>query len=143
MIKIERLKKEDIPQLLELYKDIVPFENKVNDATKLYEEMLQEDNYYLIAAKKGDELLGSILGVCCKSLASMGEPFLVIEDVVVKENTRGMGIGKKLMDEADKFAKEKNCNYAILVSSDYRKSAHKFYEKVGFVDGVLGFRKIY
>lgn len=54
-----------------------------------------------------------------------------------------MGIGKKLMDEADKFAKEKNCNYVIVASSDYRKSAHKFYENVGFVDGVLGFRKVY
>ena len=58
MIKIERLQKEDIPQLLELYKEIVPFENKVGDATKLYEEMLQDYNYYLIAAKKGEELLG-------------------------------------------------------------------------------------
>ena len=63
--------------------------------------------------------------------------------MLLKKNTRGMGIGKKLMDEADKFAKEKNCNYALLVSSDYRKSAHKFYEKVGGVEGILGFRKVY
>lgn len=143
MIKIERLKKEDIPQLLELYKELVLFDNKVCEAEKLYEEIIKDDNYYLIAAKKDNELLGSMLGVCCKSLASMGEPFLVIEDVVVKENTRGMGIGKKLMDEIDKFAIEKRCNYAILVSSDHREAAHKFYEKVGFVDGVLGFRKVY
>ncbi|MGG5461297.1 GNAT family N-acetyltransferase [Clostridium sp. B9] len=94
MIKVERLDFKDIPQLLELYKELVNCENNV-------------------------------------------------EDVVVKENTRGLGVGRMLMDELDCFAKARKCAYAIVVSSDYRETAHKFYEKVGFVDGVLGFRKIY
>lgn len=143
MIKVERLDFKDIPQLLELYKELVNCENNVEDAMNQYKEMLQDKNYYLVGAKRGDELLGSMLGVCCNSLSMKGDPFLVVEDVVVKENTRGLGVGRMLMDELDCFAKARKCAYAIVVSSDYRETAHKFYEKVGFVDGVLGFRKIY
>ncbi|NOW53756.1 GNAT superfamily N-acetyltransferase [Clostridium saccharobutylicum] len=73
----------------------------------------------------------------------LGSIFLVIEDVVVKEGLRGKGIGRKLMESLDEFAKTKECAYAILVSSDYRKNAHKFYENSGFTDSVRGFRKVY
>ena len=43
----------------------------------------------------------------------------------------------------DKYASLKNCTYAIVVSSSYRKNAHKFYENIGFRDEVVGFRKLY
>jgi GNAT superfamily N-acetyltransferase len=70
-------------------------------------------------------------------------PFLVIEDVIVKDRNRGKGIGRKLMESLDEFAKNKNCAYAVLVSSAFRKGAHQFYEKAGFTDSVIGFRKVY
>ena len=48
------------------------------------------------------------------------------------------------MPEAvDAFAKEKNCAYAILVSSGFRTDAHRFYYNHGFNEDVKGFRKIY
>lgn len=88
MIRIERLKKEDIHQLLELYKELVPFDNKVCEAEKLYEEMIQDDNYYFIVAKKGDELLGSILGICVDIFLStnsnVGTIFFIIFLKIIK-----------------------------------------------------------
>ena len=36
------------------------------------------------------------------------------------------------MDRIDEIAQENKCDYAILVSSSFRKGAHKFYEAVGF-----------
>lgn len=93
-----------------------------------------------LIAKDNNEIVGSALGICCMSLAV---PFLVIEDVIVKDGNRGKGIGRMLMESLDEFARNKNCAYAFLVSSAFRKGAHQFYEKVGFIDSVAGFRKMY
>ena len=45
------------------------------------------------------------------------------------------------MKEIDNFAIDKVCVYAIVVSSGFRKFSHIFYEKVGFDEDVVGFRK--
>ena len=140
---IEKLKIEDVEDLLELYKKLTPFENSLEKSIEIYKEMLQEEQYLIVVAKEDDKVIGSVLGVCCKSIAAGGKPFLVIEDVIVDNKVRGKGIGKKLMKTLDKFAKEKHCLYTILVSSAYRKEAHKFYESLGFTEDVRGFRKMY
>lgn len=72
-----------------------------------------------------------------------GKNFLVIEDVIVKREYRGLGIGSELMKCIDEFAIKSNCGYSILVSKAYRKKAHTFYEKSGFTEDVRGFKKYY
>lgn len=140
---IDKLQIKDIESLLELYNELVDIENDKDIAINKYKEILENDNYLLIVAKDGDEVVGSILGVVCKCLAMNGDNFLVIEDVIVKENARGHGIAKRLMQSIEEFAKSKKCAYSILVSGESRKVAHKFYEKSGFNDEVIGFRKMY
>lgn len=137
---IEKLKTEDLSQVIELQRTLIPFEISFDKALNIYNEMLSNEDYFFIVAKENKEIIGCAIGICCKTIAV---PFLVIEDVVVKEGIRGKGIGGKLMESLDNFAKRKNCAYAILVSSDFRKKAHKFYENHGFADSVKGFRKIY
>lgn len=137
---IEKLKMEDLSDVLELHSTIVPFEISFDKSLETYKEMLVNENYFLVVAKEDNKVIGSAIGICCKCLAVA---FLVIEDLVVKDGLRGKGIGKKLMQSLDEFAKRKQCAYAILVSSDFRKEAHKFYENIGFTDSVRGFRKIY
>ena len=53
----------------------------------------------------------------------------IIEDVVVKENQRGKGIGKLLVKYLIEKAKKNNCDKIILSSSEKNL---KFYEKLGF-----------
>lgn len=140
MVTIEKLKKEDIPELLKLYQSLIPFNTSMAQSVEIYKEMLRDERYLLLVAKDDNEIVGSALGVCCIGLI---EPFLVIEDVIVKDGNRGKGIGRKLFEALDEFAKGKHCGYAILVSSAFREGAHQFYERIGFADSVVGFRKIY
>jgi len=137
---IEKVMKEELPELLELYKSLVPFDCNIEKSEKTYEEIIKNEKYHLIGAKENGELLGSMLAIVCNSITT---PFLVIEDVIVKEGLRGKGIGRKLMNKIDEIAEENKCDYAILISSSFRKGAHKFYEAVGFRDSVVGFRKLY
>jgi GNAT superfamily N-acetyltransferase len=137
---IEKLKIEELSEVLELHKTLIPFEILFDRSIEIYREMLMDENYFLLVAKEDNKVIGSALGICCKCLAVS---FLVIEDVIVKDGVRGKGVGKKLMESLDEFAKRKHCAYALLVSSAFRKEAHRFYEKAGFTDSVRGFRKVY
>ncbi len=140
---IEKLKKADIPQLIELYKELVDFENTVETANEVYEKMLADKSYYLLVAKEDDKIVGSILAIICHSIPLSGKSFVVVEDVIVKEEYRRFGVGRKLFEEIDKIALENNCCYSMLVSSGFRKEAHAFYENQGYNEEVKGFRKKY
>ena len=53
-----------------------------------------------------------------------------IDDLVVKEEHRGKGIGTKLIKEVENYYKDKNFNNMNLVTNGFQ--APKFYEKCGF-----------
>lgn len=139
-INIRKMIPEDLPQIQELYKELVPGGCPHPTLLKNYEKTCNHPDYTLLVATKEDVVLGSATGIVCTALDT---PFLVVENVVVREDCRGMGIGRAIFDKLDCFAMEKQCGYAILASSGYRKDAHKFYEAIGYNDDVRGFRKYY
>jgi predicted N-acetyltransferase YhbS len=140
---IEKLNKQDIPQLLELYKELTPFENSLDKAYAVYKKMNTDPKYLLLTAKENNELIGSACGVIMDSLATNGNPILFIDAVVVKKNSRRMGIGSNLFLKLDEFAKKNHAACAILVSAAFRMAAHEFYKSVGFINDARGFRKEY
>lgn len=139
-IQIRKVKREDLSQIRRLYKDLVPEGVSMEKLTKNYEAVTGSPNYYVAVAEGGGRILGSAMGIVCLALDA---PFLVIENVVVDSDCRGQGIGRKIFEALDCFAIEQNCQYALLVSSGFRKEAHCFYEAMGYTDDVRGFRKYY
>jgi len=55
-----------------------------------------------------------------------------IEDVVVDKNNRGKGIGKKLIEFAIEFARDKGISKIDLTSRPERVAANELYQKSGF-----------
>ena len=142
---IKKLSMDEIPQLIELHNELMSgyAENDVQTTQKIYQEIVDNDNYLVLVAKENDKIIGTATGVCCKILAFAGKNFLVVEDVIVAESAKRKGVGRGLFEALDSFAAEKNCAYAILCSSASRNEAHPFYEKMGYTDHVRGFRKMY
>ena len=141
---IKKLCIDEIPELIGLYSQLVPDEtNRPQVSQEIYRSILDNDDYLVLVAKESEKIVGTVTAICCKSLSLSGKCFLVVEDVVVEEGHKGKGIGRRLFEELDKIAHAKNCAYSILVSSGFRKGAHAFYEKMGYVDDALGFRKMY
>ncbi|MBA2655071.1 MAG: GNAT family N-acetyltransferase [Gammaproteobacteria bacterium] len=56
--------------------------------------------------------------------------FLHIKLLWVEEGARNKGLGKQLMEKAESYAKESNCQYIILETFDFQ--AKHFYEKLGY-----------
>lgn len=139
-IVVTTILEEDLEQLQQLYAELIPEGCQLSTIQKLFQKVKERNEYHILAAKRGAEVLGSVMGIECIALDA---PFLVVENVVVKKTCHRQGIGRKLFEALDVIAKENNCEYTILVSSGYRKNAHKFYESVGFTEDVRGFRKYY
>ena len=60
------------------------------------------------------------------------EPFVVIGGPVVDRYHRGQGVGRVLMQQAEKWALEQGCSIVRVWSSSVRTEAHRFYERLGY-----------
>jgi len=142
MIDIVRIKRNDLADLALLFEELSGKRTDINKMHQNFELIEKNENYYVLGAKCDGKLVGSLMGIICRDLVGECKPFIVIENVIVSNEFRGKGIGKKLMTEIERLAKEKNCYYTMFVSGIQRKEAHKFYESVGYkLDEVQGFKK--
>lgn len=55
-----------------------------------------------------------------------------ISGLVVDEKARSMGIGQRLLERAEQWAREKGCTAVGLRSNVIRDRAHAFYERLGY-----------
>ena len=52
--------------------------------------------------------------------------------LVVDENSRSLGVGQQLIEQAESWAREKSCRTIGLRSNVVRTRAHAFYERLGY-----------
>jgi len=81
------------------------------------------------------EVEGKIAGVISFHCVPMfhAEGFLGrITSMVVATDCRQKGIGRLLVDAAEKFGRERGCTRFEVTSGDHRADAHAFYERLGY-----------
>jgi len=92
----------------------------------------------ITAEEQGVAIGGAYLYIMHNDLHQ--EPFGFIENVFVEEESRGKGVGTKLIEAVIAEAKRENC-YKIICTSRYSNPhVHAFYEKFGFKDYGKEFR---
>ena len=143
MIETREARLEDLEGLNRLYLQLSGNDHGLSSRYKdIFAQMKSDSAYHLlVAVNEDDNVVGSVLGIICKSLAAHYESFLVIEDVIVDDTLRRAGIGRALFEKIEQIASENSCAYSILVSSGFRTEAHRFYENMGYTESVVGFRK--
>ena len=103
----------------------------IDSFSKNYDKIINESIFSsdevdgIVALEKGNVLGYASIHYINKITRKSG----IIEDVVVKENQRGKGIGKLLVNNLIEKAKNNNCDKIILSSSEKNL---KFYQKLGF-----------
>ncbi len=101
----------------------------------------KENKSYAIKVTAEDE--GKILGwaylyIMFNDLHK--EPFGFLENVFVNEESRGKGIGSKLVEAVIAEAKKQKCYKIICTSRHEKPEVHALYEKLGFKDYGKEFR---
>lgn len=81
------------------------------------------------------ELDGNVVGTTFLKLYQshdMKRPVSQISAMVVDEEYRGTGIGKRLLRAAESWCKEHESSQVYLSTGDHNKSAKTFYEHLGY-----------
>ena len=122
MITIESLNKSHSTDVVKILIDSF----SKNYDKKINESIFSSDEVDGIVALEKGNVLGYASIHYIKKITRMSG---IIEDVVVKENQRGKGIGKLLVKNLIEKAKKNDCDKIILSSSEKNL---KFYQKLGF-----------
>jgi GNAT superfamily N-acetyltransferase len=143
LITVEPIHLQDLEELAVLYQDLNAVQTNREEMRKAFHSMENRPEYLLFGAwTEAKELVGSLMGILCTDLIGECRPFVVLENLIVSPGSRRQGVGAKLIQHMEDYARERNCYYTMLVSRMHRTGAHAFYEAVGYLPGVVqGFKK--
>lgn len=131
---IRPAKKEDMPQVLELIKELATFEREPDAVVTTVEELEKygfgdPPLFKCFVAEVENEIVGMAL-VYFRFSTWKGRT-IHLEDLIVKEHMRGSGLGSALYQEVIKYAKSQNVKRVEWVVLDWNEGAIKFYERSG------------
>ena len=133
MIEYGELLENDLLSLLELYKQLEQNDKIINEniANNILKKIKNQNIKYFIAKDNG-KIISSCYICILPNFTRNGRSIGYIENVITDKEYRRKGIGKRIMENAIKYAKNQNCYKVILQSGINRIEAHKFYESLGF-----------
>ncbi|KAA8745474.1 GNAT family N-acetyltransferase [Paenibacillus sp. UASWS1643] len=97
----------------------------------------------IIVAMDKDEVVGCLQLTIIPGISRLGTTRGQIEGVRVGQGYRGRGIGESLFRYAINEAKSMGCDMIQLTTDKKRKDAHRFYERLGFVDSHDGMKLVF
>lgn len=93
-------------------------------------DLLNRDDHKVFVAEVDGELRGWVHAFINRPLHK--DTAVEIAGLVVDQNCRKMGIGRRLLDTTEDWAKTQGCDQVTLSSSLAREGAHKFYQAIGY-----------
>ncbi|WP_245805851.1 GNAT family N-acetyltransferase [Bacillus alkalicellulosilyticus] len=110
--------------------------------TRLH-KISKHHDYETFVAEEGTHVIGMV-GICLQLSYETNHTYVRIISMVVEENCRKQGVGKKLLEVVQGWAKERGSSAIVLNSGNRteRQSAHAFYQKLGFIGKSTGYYKL-
>lgn len=99
-----------------------------------------DPNHRLIVAEDAGTIVGCMQISFIPGLPGGGAWRGQLENVHVRADYRGKGVGSMLTEWAIERCSEKGCKLVQLTSNAKRHDAHRFYERHGFVKSHAGFK---
>lgn len=136
-IEIRRANHQDIDKgLLEVFKEGYFYHHQgrpdiflnLSDAFLRLELIKSLDNYHVFVLVVNNVISGYIAYV----IKSAPKRKIHIEQLVIKEDLRGKGYGKMLMNYLENVGKENNCERVELDCWIFNKNAINMYEHLGY-----------
>ena len=136
---------DDIPSHFELLYELgrpkPQSDNELEDSTNLLKHHLNDDDKKILVAQINDSKIVGLISMVFLSRLNQKTLELYIPELIVSQNYRSQGIGKKLINFSIKLGKEKKCHRIRLESGNQRIESHKFYKHLGFEDSSVFFTK--
>lgn len=126
---------DDVPLILKLIKELAEYEQLLHEVvateTRLQETLFGERAHAeVILGYLNDQPVGFALFFHNFS-TFLGSPGIYLEDLYVKSEARGQGIGKRMFAYLAQLAKDRNCGRLEWWVLDWNETAINFYNSLG------------
>ncbi len=132
--KIRFAEKKDVPLILEFIKELADYEKMLNEVVAT-EELLAES---LFERKMAEVIIGEYknkpvaFALFFHNFSTfLGKPGIYLEDLYVKPEARGKGIGKTMLAFLAKLCVDRKCGRLEWSCLDWNKPAIEFYKQMG------------
>lgn len=136
-MEIREATEADVPRILQFIKDLAEYERLAHKVVAT-EEGLRRTLFgsprfaEVVFAREGGEDAGFALFFHNYS-TFLGSPGIYLEDLFVKPEFRGRGIGKALLAHLAHLAKERGCGRVEWAVLDWNTPSIEFYKSIGAV----------
>lgn len=135
-INIREGKKDDLPQVMELIRELAEFEREPHEV-EISVEQMEKDGFgeqpvfeFFVAE---DQEAGKIIGLALYfySYSTWKGKCLYLEDLIIMQPYRGKGLGKKLFDKIMEKAQKVDARRVVWQVLDWNEPAIQFYKSLG------------
>ncbi len=127
---IRKATEKDFPALMEMIKALAHFEKAPEKVRNSPKQMLEEKDFFqaFVAEKEDGEIIGMALFFFAY-YTWVGKS-LYLDDLYVKPEYRGRGVGRSLLEKVLEFAKENRCKRVRWQVLNWNTPAIAFYRKM-------------
>ena len=134
--KIIRATKENLNQvgkLFDLYRQFYKYKSSVRESTNYISERINNnESIIFFAITENNNSAGFVQLYETFGSLHLGK-IIILYDLYVKEEFRKHGIGKKLMEKSEEYAKSIGAKGIELSTAKDNLSAQSLYEKIGYI----------
>ena len=134
-VVIRELDRDDLDQLLSLYRHLHEQDNTLPDRAKLeqiWAGILDDSAQIYVGACVEEALVAACNACIVPNLTRGARPYAVIENVVTHTDYRRQGIGASVLRDLLARCWARGCYKVMLMSAVKRAEIHAFYEALGF-----------
>ena len=136
-MEIRFAKKKDLPQIIELCNEHAEFEQaqfEPKNKRDLLSQFIfgQNPSLKCLVVAKENSIVG--YATFMKQFSTWDAAFYIYLDCLfLKLNTRGKGLGTRIMEKVKEYAQGENCNVIQWQTPIFNQKAIDFYQKIGGV----------
>lgn len=105
-----------------------------------FDALAADPGHRLIVAERHGEIVGTLQISFIPGLPNFGMKRGLLENVHIRADQRGSGLGTEMVQWAIERCREAGCGLVQLTSNKLRLDAHRFYERLGFAKSHEGFK---
>lgn len=122
---------KDFPAILSLIKELAEYERSPDAVTNSVEQMkLEQKHFSCFVAELPDGTIAGMTLFFTAYFTWVGKS-IYLEDIIVSQAFRQMGIGMALMERVIQKARDENCKRVRWQVLDWNEPAINFYKKCG------------
>jgi len=129
-MKVRKGQKHDIPAIYELVIELAIYEKEreaVTASLQDYYNLFDSKLYSFIVAEEENKIIGA--AIYYDTFSTWKGKMLYLEDFIVVESSRQLGVGQLIWDAIIAEAKARNCKLLKWQVLDWNTPAIRFYEK--------------